>query len=354
MFPTDHRECREAFEDAAAGADAVERVHLPTAGPDGEDVWLTVARFGPVDAERVALVMSGVHGVEGAAGSAQQTATLGQGFELPSGSSIVMVHAVNAWGMAWLRRQNERNVDLNRNWADHPVADRNDAYAEVHDLLCPTDDQLPDGDAFVRELTGLSQRHGLDWVRRAISGGQYSHPDGLYFGGTEREASTVALSDIAARHIGRPAELSVLDLHTGHGPYGTATILSRAAPGSAEATWLAATLDGEHIESSAVAEDALVPRSGQLALGLVEQVGPAVARTATLELGTRSETRMITTERAEHWVHMHGDRSNPDHAQVIADHLHCSVPDDAEWRNGALVHGQRVIRPFLQAAVGAR
>ncbi|MEM7288529.1 MAG: DUF2817 domain-containing protein, partial [Actinomycetota bacterium] len=255
MFPTDHRDCRDAFEEAAGAADVVERFPLAATGPAGEGLWLTVARFGPVDARRTALIMSGVHGVEGPSGSAQQTAMLSSGFSLPADASVVVVHAVNPWGMAWLRRQNERNVDLNRNWAAHPVADVNDAYAEVHDLLCPGGTDLPDGDAFVRRLAGLAERRGLDWVRRAISGGQYSHPDGLYYGGREPEESTQVLQDIVDRHVGRPDELSILDLHTGHGPYGAATVLSRATPDSTEARWLAAAFAGERIESSAVDED---------------------------------------------------------------------------------------------------
>ena len=352
MFPTDHRSCREAFADAAVAAGStVDRYPLDALGPAGEPLWVSVARFGPVDARRTAVVMSGVHGVEGPAGSALQVALLRQGVELAHGCALVMIHGVNPWGMAWLRRQNERNVDLNRNWIDHPAPTSNPAYADVHDLLCPAGAVVPDGDDFVQRLGALSRSRGLDWVRRAVSSGQYSHPDGLYYGGSTLEASTRLVRRIADDHIGTTDELSILDLHTGHGGYGAATLLSRAQVSSDEAAWLRSAFPDEAIESSAAADDDLVSKSGQLALGLVRHIDPAVARTATLEIGTRSETRMIVAERAEHWVHQHGDRDDPAHQAVVTAHLECSIPDDADWHASALEHGTRVLRAFVTAAI---
>jgi len=66
---------------------------------------------------------SGVHGVEGFAGSGIQIAILSnfsaEAAEArsadPDAPTIVLVHAVNPFGMAHFRRFNENNVDLNRN-----------------------------------------------------------------------------------------------------------------------------------------------------------------------------------------------------------------------------------------------
>lgn len=354
MFPTAHVQCRQAFEEAAISAGAeLTRYPVDLVGPEGEPLWISVARLGPLGAQRTAVVMSGVHGVEGPAGSAQQTAALRRGVSPAADASVVMIHAVNPWGMAWLRRQNERNVDLNRNWVTDHLDRRNDAYAAVHELLCPEGADLPAADDFVRALADLSGRHGLDWVRRAVSSGQYTHPTGLYFGGTELESSTLLLRRIADEQIGACAELCILDLHTGHGAPGAATILARGAGGSEEAVWAERTFPGERIDIADVASSDLVSKSGGLAAGIVAHVRPASGRTATLEIGTRSETRMIVAERAEHWVHRHGDRSNPAHRQVVLDHLRCSIPEDPAWHEAALEHGRRVLVRFLAAAAGA-
>jgi hypothetical protein len=72
-------------------------------------------------AETILVHSSGVHGVEGFAGSAIQIAALsrlstGSGDHWRSGSvCTVFVHAVNPFGFASLRRFNENNVDLSRN-----------------------------------------------------------------------------------------------------------------------------------------------------------------------------------------------------------------------------------------------
>lgn len=75
-------------------------------------------------------------GVEGFANSAIQCELLAR--PTRADVTVVVVHAVNPSGMAWWRRQNENNVDLNRNcWWDFAVAPPNPGYAEVHDLLMP-------------------------------------------------------------------------------------------------------------------------------------------------------------------------------------------------------------------------
>lgn len=63
---------------------------------------------------------SGVHGVEGYAGSAVQNKILDFFLETPNmikdDVAIVIIHVVNPYGMSWWRRWNENNVDLNRNF----------------------------------------------------------------------------------------------------------------------------------------------------------------------------------------------------------------------------------------------
>jgi octopine/nopaline transport system ATP-binding protein len=72
---------------------------------------------------------------------------------------VLLIQAVNPWGMAWSRRQNEHNVDLNRNWRRSQVDPlHNDAYDEIHAVACPDTDDLP--------------RHGCNAERRAGARGR--------------------------------------------------------------------------------------------------------------------------------------------------------------------------------------
>ena len=88
-----------------------------------------------------------------------------------------------------------------------------------------------------------------------------------------------------------------VDLHTGHGDYGTATVLSRAPIGSDDDLWLRSTFDGTFVETTVGNDDAtLAAKTGQLGHGLVALLaerGADFRNAVTLEIGTRSETRMI-------------------------------------------------------------
>jgi hypothetical protein len=58
-----------------AGLDAHAHRH-PLLGRDGEELAVDVARFGAADAQRLLIVSSGCHGVEGFCGSGVQVALL--------------------------------------------------------------------------------------------------------------------------------------------------------------------------------------------------------------------------------------------------------------------------------------
>ncbi len=352
-WPLTYVECRERFRLAAAevGADAAPH-RLDAVGRHGEELTIDVVQVGSDRPRRALLVLSGTHGIEGYAGSAMQRDLLAHlaEREVPADAAVVLVHAVNPWGMSWWRRANEHNVDLNRNWgAGTGTVERpaNDAYAEIHELLCPDGERPPDGDRFVAELTRLSTTRGLDWVRAAITAGQSSHPDGLYFAGRELQPSTRLVDTIASdRLLGAEAVLAI-DLHTGHGRWGTSTLLSKAPPGGGDDCWIRETFADTPIETSGTPEAISATKGGQLAPGLLTRLGQGRHRTLTFELGTRSETRMIVAERAEHWAHRFDRRSDPAGAAAVWEHRVCSMPDDAEWERTALVLGRRVLHRAL-------
>ena len=88
----------------------------------------------------LAVIISGTRGVEGFCGSGCQVGFLVERvYEgLPKSVGVVLVHALNPYGFAWLRRVNEENVDLNRNFRDFAKPPpSSSAYDAVHDLICP-------------------------------------------------------------------------------------------------------------------------------------------------------------------------------------------------------------------------
>ena len=106
----------QAFLDAAGGS--VQTHEMKARGPDDEALYMDIAIAGDADARDVLVLTSGVHGVELFAGSRCQVRVLCDPACIPSGVKLVCIHGANPWGAAHVRRNNELNVDLCRNFYD--------------------------------------------------------------------------------------------------------------------------------------------------------------------------------------------------------------------------------------------
>jgi hypothetical protein len=110
-FSPDYASERAKFRDAArtAGGQVDSHGH-PEPGPDGGDLSTDIAWFGPRSAPAVLVMISATHGVEGFCGSGAQVDWLrrGEASRLPRGVAVLMIHAINPFGFAWLRRVTDR------------------------------------------------------------------------------------------------------------------------------------------------------------------------------------------------------------------------------------------------------
>jgi hypothetical protein len=225
-FSADYQSARAKFlEEAATAGAALEAVRHPERGPDGGELFTDVAAFGVEGAERVLVLISGTHGVEGFCGSGAQVDLLRRGeiARRPENVGILMIHAVNPYGFAWLRRVTHENIDLNRNWIDfaRPLPG-NPGYDVLHPAICP-----PVWDAAAQAASAAAagryaEEHGALAMRAAMMGGQYSHADGLFYGGTGPSWSRATQSAILTHYLSGAAKVGIIDYHTGLGPWGFA------------------------------------------------------------------------------------------------------------------------------------
>lgn len=356
-LPLSHHDCRIAFRAACADVGAALRTHpIEAVDPAGEPLAVDIASVGAGEPARALIVMSGVHGVEAPIGSAVQCASLARvARNLPDDMAAVYVHVVNPWGLAHGRRQNEHNVDLNRNWGRGDRSpDPNDAYVEMHPLACPDGSTLPDVDEILAASAPVVAENGLDWVVDGITRGQYSHPDGLHFGGDDTEPSCRILEREVPALLGSGIERGlVLDLHTGIGEMGALTFLSSRPRGTAQTDFLDAAF-GDVRAPGGDSGGSARPKYGQIATGLAERTGGDAMFAVTLEFGTADDLAQLTATYQEQWVHRHGDVSVPDHAAARERYRRCFTPDDPEWERACVRNGvDAVVRAAEAVALSA-
>jgi len=141
-WPDDYFSSRSRFLELARRAGARVECHpVKAIGPEGEPLSIDTAVFTSAATERLIVISSGVHGVEGFIGASLQINALQNDVNasLPEKTGLALIHAVNPWGYAHLRRVNEDNIDVNRNFFDparpHPQA--HPSYAPLDSLINP-------------------------------------------------------------------------------------------------------------------------------------------------------------------------------------------------------------------------
>jgi predicted deacylase len=270
---------------------------------------------------------------------------------MPPDMAVVVIHTVNPWGMAWWRRQNESNVDLNRNWRRDDIEPiQNDPYDQIHPLACPDTDDLPQLDELFAAAGDLVAEKGFEWVRDGITTGQYRHADGLHYGGERTEESNRIVEAIVTERLTGAERVLVLDLHTGHGPRGEITLLSDEPPGSEQDRFFTTHFPQARVEATADNPDATTGvKSGQIGNGIRDLLTDAQCYSTSLEWGTAGDMDQLVATYQEQWVYRRGDRTTPAHAAAVWAYRDCFCPDDEEWERTAMAAG----RIQMDAAVAA-
>ena len=354
-FAQRYVEARAGFLAAADQAGLAVQSHLhPLLGMDGEPLAMDVVRDGPADAAAVLLVSSACHGVEGYCGSGVQRALLADtAFRREAqaaGVAVLHVHALNPYGFSWWRRTTHENVDLNRNFHDfHGELPDNPAYDELASAIVPTEWPSPAAEA---RLAAYAAAHGERALQAAISGGQYQHPQGLFYGGRAPTWSQQTLRHVLQDHGRRCARLGWIDLHTGLGPSGHGERIfacrdDAAALARARGWW------GPDVTSIYDGSSTSAKLSGLMWLSANQECPQAEYTGIALEYGTVPFGEVVQALRADQWLENHPEAGASQRAAIKQRLRDAFYTDTDAWKAQIIAQGLECARLAVRGLRGA-
>ncbi len=357
FFSPDYAAARAAFLRAAErrGA-AVAARPLRARGPRDEELAIDTAYAGPEQPRAVLLITSGVHGVEGFAGSAIQRWMLEEFLDanpFAPGVGLLLVHAVNPYGFAHLRRVNESNVDLNRNFLRHPDEHvPNPGYDELFDAVNPA---AIDDDSNARHLGRIldfAREHGSDRLQAVLTCGQYVHPQGVQFGGQREEESNRLVREIVRRDTRGARRVLWLDLHTGLGDYGDYEYVSQHELDD-PAYLRGRRWFGDKVRSTRAGDSVSAYLMGDMLDGAPLELDEGCEVVALApEFGTYDPQRVFLAMRADNWLQHYGDPDSDKGRAVKSELVEVFRPADAEWQRRILEGGAEIARNAAAALAG--
>lgn len=351
-FSADYATSRHRFRREAERVGAhLEALAFDAEGPDGLALTLDVAWLGPRDAKRVVVVSSATHGVEGFMGAAVQQALLENLPENPDGVALVFQHAINPYGFAHVRRVNEDNADLNRNFLRQGEAYTGapEGYADLDALLNPAKPPHRYSKAlFLAKAVGTIAGTGLENLKGVVAGGQYTHPRGLFFGGLVPSQSNRLLSEAVPRWFGDVEHLLQVDLHTGLGRPATYKLLVDHPPDAPRLAWLKEAF-GDSVQPWDDGEGVAYAIRGGLGTWMKAQLPEAEVDVLAAEFGTVSVLNVISALHLENRAHHWGDPGTPYTIAAKARMMDTFAPADRGWRDSVVDRGHRIVVQALAA-----
>ncbi len=353
-FSQTYEQARGQFLSAAeaAGVHVQSQIH-PLRGRDGEALAMDVALMGDPDAAGLLIVSSACHGVEGFCGSGVQTALLNDADFLAaqraSGVAVLFIHALNPHGFSWWRRTTHENVDLNRNFQDftQPLPE-NKAYDEIAGWVVPQ--AWPPSDAVDALTQQYIQDHGQLALQAAISGGQYKHPQGIFYGGVNPTWSNLTLRQVLRDRGQRCQRLGWVDLHTGLGPNGVAERIF-AGHDDAQAIARARTWWGQgsqHVTSIYDGSSSSSRLTGLMWSAASQECPQAQYTGIAMEYGTVPPLDMLASLRADQWLENHPDAPEAQRLQIKTQIRDAFYTDTDDWKTAVVTQAGEAVQQALK------
>jgi len=313
--------------------------------------------------ERLLLVTTGEHGIEGYVGSAVLQFLTDEFLPAldPSRIGLFLLHTLNPWGMKHRRRTNAGNVDLNRNFLSQGASFDpavNPSYARLDPLLNPTGPVRSLAGSrltFYARLLREAARLGAAPFREAALVGQYRFPRGIHYGGERMQDEARTLYTILDAQLSLYSRALHLDVHTGYGPRLAMLVVTseheaRASTELARAFAYPAVVKATSSEFYRIQGDMI-----DFAYTLARERHPDKPFfAASFEYGTigeslAAEVLSLHIMVLENQLHHYGAASPALADRIRRDFDALFAPDDPAWRLQAIESARRAFRGILTA-----
>ncbi|MFV0681406.1 M14 family metallopeptidase [Ottowia sp.] len=363
-FMDDYASARQAFlaqgDALAQRLNGVERFAIAVDSPRGIKDLYVDGLYVPAQSspQRLLVLSAATHGIEGPAGSAVMRMFMAEFMqdELLAQTGVLFLHALNPYGFAQQRRVTEGNVDLNRNAGTNNALyqTQNAGYPVVHPLInpaAPADTQSWSHRLFLLRALGQVARHGMPVLRQAVLQGQYSTPQGIYYGGQALEPQLAALAPRLRALLNQyPLSMSI-DLHTGYGERGKLHIFLNPPEDPHVRDALQAVFTGHTIDWGSGQDFYTVTGDVTSWIGTLRQGGAHLP--AVFEYGTMNSQTTIGAIKSLHISVLenqgvqHGWASDDERVRIQRDYREMFNPSSSVWRTQVIARSRTLLRDVL-------
>ncbi|MGZ6452256.1 MAG: M14 family metallopeptidase [Bdellovibrio sp.] len=316
--------------------------------------------------EKLFILISGTHGLEGYAGSGIQQLFIQEYLNKMdrSNTGILLVHSLNPFGFKYHRRGTESGVNLNRNCSVHPAFFQisNEKSIAYTSKLIPTTVVDSDTASMLQQMT---EQNGaikfadisLDEFVKVIGLGQFHSSKGLEFGGKAPEPQIAALADILKNLMPQYKDVIHLDLHTGLGERARLHLL---VDGQVEglhpdlfAELLKPTQDADVYSFTDINDPGFYKTRGATNNLIAELItSQQRACSLTLEFGTlghdlKAQLEALNSWLLEHQGSLYGYASKDLEEKIKQMYLERFFPSDVQWKEKVLQASREFFKRVL-------
>ena len=342
-FSETYNEARNKFCDAAKAANAkLETIELYSQNCPNNSLYTDIAWLGNSKPHNVILHSSGLHGVEGFAGSAIQTCLLKNLPVLRDEDALILVHCLNPYGMINLRRVNASNVDLNRNFlfSSDEYSGSPNIYSKINSLINP--DSPPVFDLFFLRALAIILKYGFVAVKQAVANGQYDFPKGLFFGGIELQEELVNYKEWLLKNLPLVKNICVIDVHTGLGRFADDLLLIEENCSHSDLEKLQKHFGKERIKTLNPNKSIAYSIKGSISEAIPQLLNQAKVNLLTQEFGTVSPISVLFALREENRNYYYS-KNDQSYSSVKTRLKEAFYPSSNIWRKKVLLKGVQLV-----------